>query len=138
METTSALKFARIDRHDWDNLVYRGLYPEAPPTHQGKSRVFNSHDLAALVVLGQLLERDVVASVAGAIACEVRRQLEANPRIDLLSAWKVADSSNKPRIIVAKRAPTPKAIELFRFDILAIRAEIIDLEADARRPKSKP
>jgi hypothetical protein len=125
METTDALKLARIDRRTWDNLVYRGHYTEAPPTRQGKVRAFNSRDLAAVVVLGQLLEREVIPAVAAAIASEVRRQLEAVQSINKLSAWKVTPrAGGKPRITVAKRAPTPKALELFRFDILAIRHEI--------------
>jgi hypothetical protein len=125
METTitDALKIARISLQDWHNTVGRGLYPVAPATRQGKPAVFTLLDLTAAYVLGQLLEREVVARFAASIATQVHRQIAKQPDIETVYAWKVM-RTGKPRVVVAATAPQPGAIQLFEFNIAKIQAEL--------------
>ena len=130
METTKALRLAGIERTMWDGLMGRGLYPVAPQTVQGLPRVFDSRDLVALVVLGQLIAREIRSSVAAEIACEVHRQLGKDRKITMLSAWKIKLRNSEPRIIVAEQAPRPNALELYRVDVTAIRLSIHEAISD--------
>lgn len=132
----AALQFARIGRSTWDNLVWRGLYPVAPPTTQGIVRTFDTDDLIAAYVLGELLERDVMTSAAAKIACQVRTLIGQDHGIQRLSAWKVT-LAKKPRVVVAETAPDDAAIELFVFEIAEIRGRAIDGMREKLRAKAQ-
>lgn len=122
LETADALRFANLRRSDWNNAVRRRLYTEPPDTSPGRVRIFDIDDLVAAYVLGELFERAVLPKFACEIAVAVRRELRKSDAIVTLSAWKAVSKTGQPRVVVAQAAPTPDAVELFRFQVAKIRA----------------
>jgi hypothetical protein len=135
IETSEALRIAQIRRSQWESLIERGVYSSAPATRQGKSREFTSFDMVALIVLGQLLVREVRPVVAAQIAGEVLRLVTRDRSITVLSAWKVW-RAGKPQVAVSASRPNASAIELLRFDITAIRLEVNLAMREVLRSKS--
>jgi hypothetical protein len=120
LETADAMRFAGLRRKDWENAIKRRLYTEQPKTTTTQARVFEMDDLVAAYVLGQLYEREVLPKFACQIAVDVRRALRKSDAIKTLSAWKVV-RGDQPRVVVSEAKPVPDAIELFRFEVAAIR-----------------
>jgi hypothetical protein len=125
LQTSDALKFAGLAKADWDSATTRGLYPAAPPTVKGIVRVFDTDDLIGAYCLGRLLEHEIRPAVAGEIATDVRRLIGKDHRIQRLFAWKVTKRDG-PRVVVAETAPSPGAIQLFKFEIADIRMRAMD------------
>ncbi|WP_191557964.1 hypothetical protein [Brevundimonas aurantiaca] len=87
------------DRDRFNEDVASGAYPCAPPTDQGRPRIFEEPDLIALYVHAYLRRMGVGADLSGSIACRVgdqARQLVNNGKElagDVVIGWDHVGSS---------------------------------------------
>lgn len=122
LEIADALRFAGVDRSDWNNALSRGIYTEPPPAQPGKPRHFNTDDLVALAVLGRLLDLGVTPSQACRLASDTRAWLRRDNRLRELYIERVTDRHGQPRAEVVERLPEG-ALPLWRVHVLGLRKE---------------
>ncbi|MBT3779995.1 MAG: hypothetical protein HOF91_08265 [Rhodospirillaceae bacterium] len=78
VRTALAARIARIDHQRYNEAVADDLYPCAPLTMKGSSRIFDSDDLLGLFIYGRLTTMGLPPRHAGRLACEAKGTLERN------------------------------------------------------------
>jgi hypothetical protein len=72
-----ACKIVQLDRLKFNDAVASGLYPCAPATKPGSSRIFDEDGLIPLYFFARLTEFGVTTAVAGRIACDIASSARA-------------------------------------------------------------
>lgn len=81
-KTATACEIASVNAQRFNEAVNAELYPCAPPTKRGASRVFDLQDIIALWVYGCLTEEGLPPRSAGEVACDLRDLLRQQPDIE--------------------------------------------------------
>lgn len=77
MHSALACKIVQLDRLKFNDAVASGLYPCAPATKPGSSRIFDEDGLIPLYFFARLTEFGVTTAVAGRIACDIASSARA-------------------------------------------------------------
>lgn len=64
-----AMKIAHADRQKFNEAVAGGMYPCAPETMRGSSRIFDEDDVIGLTVFSRLIDLGLTPRMAGSLAC---------------------------------------------------------------------
>lgn len=83
-----AMQITGVNRLRFNEAVFAGLYPCAPPTEERRKRYFGTNDVIALYAFGQLTSTGITPRVAGEIACSIAELM--NTHGDSLEAVIVA------------------------------------------------
>jgi hypothetical protein len=73
-----ACKIVKLDRVKFNDAVASGVYPCAPATTPGSTRIFDEERLIPLYFFARLTEFGVTAAIAGRIACEMATAARAD------------------------------------------------------------
>lgn len=75
----TACEIARVDPDRFNEWVAAGIYPCAPRTRPGATRIFDEQDLITLCIFRHLTDEGMIPSKAGEMVCELRTLLIERP-----------------------------------------------------------
>lgn len=134
VKTKLACEIAGIDPARFNDAIHANLFPCAPETRPGSSRVFEVEDIIVIRIYRQLIDpaspQRFAAERAGSLACAIRERI-GDPAVEIVSHVVGTAGIGKvvPRAVGVNDRVFGDASAVFsvtQYNIAGLRAEIME------------